>query len=125
MGQFAWLEQVATLSTMLDTLEDRIAHGDLGTPGLEDFKSALDDLRLRAWSLLMATSSDDPHGFQERFRTRRGTEMCRALCTDLRTGKLSGRQPDLPALGAAVRDLSAAVKEVGRRPPKRRGKNVV
>ncbi len=125
MGQFAWTEQVATLSAMLHTLEDQLAHKDLNTPGLEEFKSALDDLRLRAWSLLMAGSADDPHGFQERFRTHRGTEMCRALSADLRTGKLSGRQPELPALGAAARDLSAAVKEVGRRPPKRRGKDVV
>ena len=125
MGQFAWLEPVATLSAMLDTLEAQVAHGDLGTPRLEEFKSALDDLRLRGWSLLMATNSDDPHGFQERFRTHRGTEMCRALSTDLRTGKLSGRQPDLPTLGAAARDLAAAVKEMGRRRPKPRGKDAV
>src|SRR6266496_3087220 len=75
MGQFAWSEQVATLSAMLDTVDDRVAHKDLAAPGLEEFKSALDDLRLRAWGLLMATSSDDPHEFQERFRTHRGTEM--------------------------------------------------
>jgi hypothetical protein len=125
MERFAWLEQVATLRAMLDTLEAQLAHGDLGTSGLEEFKSALDDLRLRAWGLLMATSSDDPHGFQERFRTRRGTEMCRALSTDVRTGKLTGRQSDLPALSAAARDLAAAVKEMTRKPPKRRGKDVV
>jgi hypothetical protein len=121
MGQFAWLEQVATLSAMLDTVDDRIAHKDPTPPGLEEFKGALDDLRLRAWGLLMATTSEDPHGFQERFRTHRGTEMCRSLSTDLGTGKLSGSQPDLPALGDAARDLSAAVKKkVGRKPPKRR-----
>jgi hypothetical protein len=125
MERFAWLEQVATLRAMLDTLEAQLAHGDLGTSGLEEFKSALDDLRLRAWGLLMATSSDDPHGFQERFRTRRGTEMCRALSSDVRTGKLTGRQSDLPALSAAARDLAAAVKEMTRKPPKRRGKDVV
>jgi hypothetical protein len=125
MDKFAWSEQVATLSAMLDTVENRVAHKDLGTPGLEELKSALDDLRLRSWSLLMAISSDDPHAFQERFRTHRGTEMCRALSTDLRTGKLSGRQADLPALGAAARDLSAAVKGAGRKPPKRRGKKAV
>jgi hypothetical protein len=122
MEQFAWLEQVANLRAMLDTLEAQLAHGDLGTSGLEEFKSALDDLRLRAWGLLMATSSDDPHGFQERFRTRRGTEMCRALSTDVRTGKLTGRQSDLPALSAAARDLAAAVKEMTRKPPKRSGR---
>jgi hypothetical protein len=123
MGQFAWTEPVASLSARLHTLEAQGAQVDLGTPGLEEFKSALDDLRLRAWGLLMATNSDDPHGFQERFRTLRGTEMCRALSADLRTGKLSGRQPELPALGAAARELAAAVKEGGRR-PKRRGKDV-
>ena len=123
MEQFAWSGQVAGLGTMLDTLTDQVAHGDLAAPGLAEFKSALDDLRLRAWGLLMAISADDPHGFQEQFRTHRGTEMCRALSTDLRTGKLSGRQPDLPGLGAAARDLTAAVKEATRRPPKRRPKH--
>jgi hypothetical protein len=46
--------------------------------------------------------------------------MCRALTTDLRTGKLRGSQPDLPALGTAAKDLSAAVKEATRKPPKGR-----
>jgi hypothetical protein len=122
MSQFAWPEQVATLSSMLNIFEGQVARGNLGTPDLEEFKSALDDLRLRTWSLLTATSADDPHAFQERFRTHRGTEMCRALSNDLRTGKLSSLQPDLPTLGAAARDLSAAVKEATRKPPKRRGK---
>ena len=124
MSQFAWPDQVATLGTMLDTVEGQVARGNPSTPGLAEFKSALDDLRVRAWSLLMATNSDDPRAFQERFRTQKGTEMCRALSSDLRTGRLSGRQPDLPGLGAAARDLSAAVKEVTRKSPRRRGKDV-
>jgi hypothetical protein len=97
--------------------------GDPVTAGLAEFKSALDDLRLRTWSLLSAVNADDPHAFQERFRTHRGTELCRALTSDLRTGKLSSGQPDLPGLGAAARELSAAVKEATRKPPKGRGKN--
>ena len=122
MRQSAWSEQVTTLSGMLDTLEGQVGSGDLSTPGLAEFKSALDDLRLRTWSLLTAANADDPHAFQERFRVHRGTEMCRALSTDLRTGRLSGGQPDLPALGTIARDLAAAVKEATRKPPKGRGK---
>lgn len=125
MSQFAWPEQVATLSNMLSTVEGQVAGGDQSAHSLSEFKSALDDLRLRTWGLLSAINADDPHAFQERFRTHRGTEMCRALATDLRTGKLSSRQPDLPALSAAARDLSAAVKEATRKPPKRRGKGTV
>jgi hypothetical protein len=120
MEQFAWLEQVANLRAMLDTVEAKLANGNRGASGLDEFKSALDDLRLRAWGMLMAASSDDPHGFQEQFRTRRGTEMCRALSSDVRSGKLSGRHSDLPGLSAAAGDLAAAVKELTRKPAKRR-----
>jgi hypothetical protein len=122
MSQFAWPEQVATLSNMLNTVEASLKTGDPVTAGLAEFKSALDDLRLRTWSLLSAVNADDPRAFQERFRTHRGTEMCRALTTDLRTGRLRGGQPDLPALGTAARELSATVKEATRTSPKRRGK---
>jgi hypothetical protein len=122
MGPFAWREQVAALNGILDTLETQVAGGDRSTAGLEEFKSALDDLRLRAWGLLTAASSDDPHEFQERFRTRRGIDLCRALSTDVETGRLSSQQPELPALATAARDLAAAVKKVTQKPRKRRGK---
>lgn len=122
MSQPTWSDQVATLSAMLSTLESQVGHGNLDGPGLAEFKGALDDLRLRTWSLLSATNADDPQTFQERFRTHRGIAMCRALGTDLRTGKLTGRQPDLPGLGAAARDLAAAVKEATGNARKRRGK---
>ena len=112
---FAWNDPVAAIDATLQTLEDQVAQGDVATPGLEAFKSALDELRLRAWGLLMATNADDPQGFQERFRIRRGKDMCRALCGDLLVGKLSGRHPDLPELGAAAHDLAAMVDDARRR----------
>jgi hypothetical protein len=124
MDHFAWSSQVTTLNAMLDALEGPERREELNTPGLAEFKSALDELRLRTWSLLTAAHADDPHAFQERFRAHRGTEMCRALSTDLRTGKLSSRQPDLPSLGAAAGDLAAAVKKATRKPPTRRGKGI-
>jgi hypothetical protein len=86
MSEFAWPEHVTPLRALPDALEDRVARGDRTTPGLAEFKGALDDLRLRAWSLLTAANADDPHAFQERFRTHCGTEMCRALTSDLQTG---------------------------------------
>lgn len=114
MAQFEWKEQVATISSVLRTLENQAATGDVAASGLDEFKSALDDLRLRAWGLLMATSADDHHLFQQRLRIRRGKDMCRALIVDLGTGQLSGRHPELPELGAAGRDLATAVDEARR-----------
>jgi hypothetical protein len=122
MDQFAWSAPVAKLRAMLDALDSRARPEELPRSGLTELKSALDELRLRAWGLLSAAHADDPHAFQERFRTHRGTEMCRALSTDLRTGRLSSRQPDLPLLGDAAGDLATAVKKATRKPAKRRGK---
>lgn len=111
MIEFGWAEQVGALSRLLDDAESRVHRGETGTSELEHFKSALDDLRLRAWGLLSAANAGDPQAFQERFRTHRGAEMCRALSNDLRTGRLSPSQPDLPDLGSAAKDLASAVKE--------------
>ncbi|MGH7516446.1 MAG: hypothetical protein ACREOC_03105 [Gemmatimonadales bacterium] len=111
MAQFAWTEQVATISATLQQLENRVSRGDLATPGLEEFKSAVDELRLRAWGLLMATNAEDYTAFQERFRIRRGKEICRGLGTDLRAGTLSGRHPELPELREAASHLVTAVDE--------------
>jgi len=111
---FASNDAVEAIAAKLQTLEGQAARGDLATSGLEAFKSALDELRLRAWGLLMATNADDPRGFQERFRIRRGKDMCRALCRDLHEGKLSGQHPDLPELSAAAHDLTAAVDNARR-----------
>lgn len=111
MDRLAWTEQVATISAMLRALEDQVGGGDVAPAGLEGFKSALDDLRLRAWALLMAIGGDDTHLFQQRCRIRRGTDICRALTTDLGTGQLSGRHPELLELGAAARDLATVVDQ--------------
>jgi hypothetical protein len=123
MGSIAWREQVDTLNTMLATLEEQGARGDEATAGLAEFKSGLDDLRLRTWGLLTAVTSEDPHEFQERFRTRRGIDFCRALNTDLQSGRLSARAPELPDLEAAARDLAATVKKATQKPRKRRGRS--
>ncbi|HEU5169502.1 MAG TPA: hypothetical protein VFU46_03130 [Gemmatimonadales bacterium] len=114
MAEYPWTEDVASISATLQTLENRVAQGDLAAPGLEEFKSAVDDLRLRAWGLLMATNADDYAGFQERFRIRRGKEICLALGADLHAGKLSGRHPELPQLREAASHLATAVDEARR-----------
>jgi len=111
MTRFAWSEQVTTISSTLRALEQQVADGEREAPGLEDLKSALDDLRLRAWGLLMATSESDYTGFQERFRIRRAREICTAMSTDLRAGKMSAKHPELPALGQAAHEMAVTVDQ--------------
>jgi hypothetical protein len=109
MAQPSLGEQVGTLNSTLAAIESRLARDQAPVEGLEDLKSALDDMRLRLWGLLSAAGGGDYKGFQERFRIRRGTEMCRGLSEDLQTGKVSGRHAELSGLGQAAAELERSI----------------
>jgi hypothetical protein len=110
MAEPNFADLIATLSSTLQNVEARLAGNHEPVEGLEDFKSALDDMRLRLWGLLSAAGADDFKGFQERFRIRRATEMCRGLSGDLGTGALGRRHPELTGLREAALDLSRSVE---------------
>jgi hypothetical protein len=101
---------VATLNSTLQNVEARLARDPEPVEGLEDFKAALDDMRLRLWGLLSAAGADDFKGFQERFRIRRATEMCSGLSGDLGTGALGRRHPELTGLREAALELNRSVE---------------
>lgn len=108
MAEPSFADLLSTLNTTLRAIEVRIALGRAPVEGLEDFKSALDDMRLRLWGLLGATTGDK--GFQERFRIRRASEMCRGLGGDLRSGAVSGRHPELAGLREAATELGTSIE---------------
>jgi hypothetical protein len=110
MGEPSFGEHVATLNSTLRAIEVRLALGRAQVEGLEDFKSALDDMRLRLWGLLGAAGGEDYKGFQERFRIRRATEMCRGLASDLRAGSVSGRYAELNSLREATGELGQSIE---------------
>jgi hypothetical protein len=109
MAEPSFGDQISTLNSTLRAIEVRLALGRSPVEGLEDFKSSLDDMRLRLWGLLGATGGDQ--SFQESFRIRRATEMCRGLGADLRAGSVSGRHPELNALKDAARELSNRIEQ--------------
>ena len=111
MAEPSLIEQVAILNSTLTAIEGRLARGQAPVEGLEDFKSALDDMRLRLWGLLSAAGGDDYKGFQERFRIRRATEMCRGLSGDLRAGAVSGRHTELSGLHDAAAELGKSIDQ--------------
>jgi hypothetical protein len=112
MSQPGFAEQVATLNATLLAIEARVSTGEIPVEALTDFKSSVDDLRLRLWGLVSAGSANDYRGFQERFSLRRAKEICHALESDLRTGVMSGRHEELGPLGQAARDLARTVASV-------------
>jgi hypothetical protein len=116
MAEPKFAEQMATLNSTLGAIEVRLALGRSPVEGLEDFKGALDDMRLRLWGLLSAAGGADSRGFQEQFRIRRTTDMCRGLGDDLQAGSISGRHRELTALRQAATELAQKIEAAQRDP---------
>ena len=114
MAEPSFADQMATLNSTLGAIEVRLALGRAPVEGLEGFKTALDDMRLRLWGLLSAGGSRDPRSFQEQFRIRRATEMCRAMGTELHAGSISGRHRELTSLREAAMDLAEKIEQAQR-----------
>ncbi|MEO8088888.1 MAG: hypothetical protein ABI703_01175 [Gemmatimonadales bacterium] len=114
MAEPSFAEQMANLNSTLGAIEARLALGRAPVEGLEDFKSSLDDMRLRLWGLLSAAGASDSRGFQELFRIRRATEMCRALADDLHSGSVSGRHRELAGLEEAAAELARKIEQARR-----------
>lgn len=109
MAEPTFAEQVTSLNTALQAIERRMSQGEIPSGALAEFKSSVDDLRLRLWGLLSAGSANDYRAFQESFRLRRAREICRGLDSDIRSGSMSTRHEDLPPLGAAAGELSRSI----------------
>jgi hypothetical protein len=111
MAEAGLVQQLAQLNMTLHDIETRFVRGGVPVESLGDFKSSIDDFRLRVWGLLSATSAGDSQAFQERFRIRRAKELCRSLDVDLRGRIMSARHEELTELGSAAVDLAQSIEE--------------
>lgn len=84
------------------------AVGQLPHESLTDLKSAVDDVRLRLWGVIMSTSAQDYQEFSEAFRLRRAVEILKGILTDVESGRLGLVHKEAAELGIVAR-------EVGRR----------
>lgn len=114
MAEASFADQMATLNSTLGAIEVRLALGRAPVDGLESFKSALDDMRLRLWGILSAGAGPDSRTFQEQFRIRRATEMCRGLGAELQAGSISGRHRELTSLREVAVDLAQKIEQAQR-----------
>ena len=114
MPQPSLANEVANLHAILQALESRVASGEVPPEGLADFKSSVDDLRLRLWGLMSAGTANDYRAFQERFRLRRTKEICEGVAAELRAGTLSNRHEELRPLAEAASDLARAIVATAR-----------
>lgn len=91
-------------------LEGEVATGTIPLEGMEDFKRAVDEARMRIWAVLTAANDADPVAFLERFRLRRAIEICRAVQRDLTDGQMKASHPELNELRQITVELGLAIE---------------
>jgi len=104
-------KQLASLTGAIETFETNLSSQHVPLEIISDFKSSIDDLRLRLWGLLTAGSIADREAFQHRFRLRRAGEMCLGMAAEIRHGGLRVDRQELDKLLVALRSLEEAADE--------------
>lgn len=104
-------DELSRMRIILQDLEDRLERGEVPPDGLPEFKSTVDEIRLRVWALLTAAGAEAPRATAQRFRLRRAAEFCRALSGELAAGHLDADHPEWPELQQTATHLSATIAE--------------
>jgi hypothetical protein len=104
-------DELARMRIILQDLEGRLEAGEVPPEGLPEFKSTVDEIRLRVWALLTAAGAETPRVTAERFRLRRAAEFCRALTQELAAGHLAAAHPEWSEVRQTATHLSATIAE--------------
>lgn len=106
-------ERTAALNRMhlaVKELNDQLKLIAVNPPeGLQDLKSAVDDVRLQLWGVLMSASTQGEKDFGERFRLRRATEVLKGIVRDVEAGQLKLTTKEAAELGIVARDIGKQV----------------
>ena len=112
-------QRLTEIKGALEEIERELQLGGIGREGLEDFKAAVDHVRLSVWAMLTAAQPEDQDGparidtkqFVARFRLSRADKICREVLADIAAGLIRPGSPDLNGLHATLTD---ATEQVGR-----------
>lgn len=104
-------DELTRMRIILQGLESRLDAGDVPPEGLPEFKSTVDEIRLRVWALLTAAGSEAPRATSERFRLRRAAEFFRSLTQDLTSGQVATDHPEWAEVRQTAERLGAAIAD--------------
>jgi len=100
MSQEHLLEQVHRLKAELEEVESRLKQNDIPVPVLEDFKSAIDHIRLTLWGILQSSGAERYEAAATiiRFRIRRADDICTQIVADIDSLEITVDSPELKSL---------------------------
>jgi hypothetical protein len=104
-------QQVDSMRLTLQAVEMQLGSGSLHPAALDDLKSAVDDIRIRIWAIMSAAAEGSDGLAIERFRLRRGIDVCTKLSEEFHSGSLSTRHPEAMMLRDSASLLGRRINE--------------
>ncbi|HXE75094.1 MAG TPA: hypothetical protein VNN18_05605 [Candidatus Xenobia bacterium] len=116
MAQIELLEQVHRLKAELEEVEARLRRNDIPIPVLEDFKSAIDHIRLTLWGILQASGSGRYEAAATiiRFRMRRVEDICRQIVSSIDAQEITVESPELKKLHETLNATVSRINQLYR-----------
>lgn len=102
-------ERVARLKAALETIEREVVVGDASRETLEDFKLAIDHIRISVWAILTEQISGGHQAIVAKYRLTRIEEMCRHLLHDIDAGLIPAADPDLDAFRNVLENTAGRI----------------
>ena len=107
------LTAIGNLQVAVTAFERQLgALEEVPAAGLEEVKTAVDDLRLRIWTVLMAQNAKDSEAYLDRFRLRRAAENLQLLAFDIDAGRLKLTQKEADELVKSIEELEKRLRRV-------------
>ena len=94
------------LKSKLDIIDAEMARGQPPAEAIRTIELAVSALRKDLWVLLTARHSSDIHGYTNKIRVRRATELCEDVLADLHAETLPPNAPGFEVFRALLGELS-------------------
>jgi ABC-type phosphate transport system auxiliary subunit len=101
--------QIAALRLQLTTVDGQLAKSGSNAEGLEDLKTAVDNLRTNVWAVLSASRSANYPGFITRFRLRRSIDILKQVSGDLDAAGSQGLHPEHSEMQILMQQLNEKI----------------
>jgi hypothetical protein len=104
--------RLAVMRDLVRELEERVVTGEHVPEGVEKFKAAIDDIRLRLWAVLVgAHGTEDRKSTMQRFRVQRSIDLCRGVSKEVASGDLDLHPAELTQLRLVADQLASSVEQ--------------
>jgi len=116
MGSEQLSEQVHKLKASLQEMEKIFTGGNVPVAVLEDFKMAVDHIRMNVWAVLSNPTRDQYEVANTivRFRLKRAVEMLRQILMDIDSSEITLDMPELLQFHATLKDTLDRMSRLGK-----------